>query len=660
MSTNATLRNNFAKRGSTVLCGNNNVNKEKEITQIPKKTTVTNQPLMNTSNSNYNPSNFPSNGINQLKCPIVNKIDNNKIKIKPRENNENDKNASNLYLKRKMTIEVENPKKHSFITNINNSSNNIIGLVANQNSQCKTLQEKDQFKITVKNTHENEVNTDMNISMKISGKKEALTTLNENTEMLTEEAFANGNNPLVNFESKTQRNPTNNIALDSKRASLPLTNENQFIAKSLLHGEIKKRPTGINGNADNINCEEFTNNLDTSSNITSTNPSNINNVVITTTTNVSTCSTAVNSNIQNKFNFKNLINGISINNTSTNQCSSINYSFNLENIAISKENLPKFTNEEYRRMFTRLVRKDFGRSFIQNLFAEEEQMDDFLINHKVTERMRTRMVDWMIEVLTNYKCDDNTFFIAINTMDRFFKAYFQNSLQPAELHLIGVTSMFMASKYEDIYPLRLKIVHEKIAHKKLSCAEIKGKESEISNNLGFILSKPTQWDFINHFIEEIFYTQINNFQVNDKTLNEHYGSAMGSANNTLMQKFSEYEVEIFKHYTPNMLNLLRHVLIYLAKMNCHDYILSTKKPSLIAASTIFVAMKICEQINKEEYVNEYFSKKLTEISQKNENEIIKTAQKILYNAQNFDTIFNGLENLKKIHFNAIIDLKNTK
>ena len=109
-----------------------------------------------------------------------------------------------------------------------------------------------------------------------------------------------------------------------------------------------------------------------------------------------------------------------------------------------------------------------------------------------------------------------------------------------------------------------------------------------------------------------------------------------------------------------MINLLNHVCIYLAKMNCHDYNLMQKKPSLLAASTIFVAIKICEQINKEDYINNYFNNKLSEISQKSENDIIKVAQKILYNAQNFDTLFNGLENLKKVHFNAIIELKNTK
>ncbi len=307
-----------------------------------------------------------------------------------------------------------------------------------------------------------------------------------------------------------------------------------------------------------------------------------------------------------------------------------------------------------------------GKSQLQNLFEEEEELNDFLEIHKISERMRTRMIDWMIEVLTNYKCDDNSFFLACSTMDRYFKTMEDSCLQPAELHLIGVTSMFMASKFEDIYPLRLKIVHEKIAHKKLSMKEIKEKEIQICEKLKFIIGKPTQWEFINYFIEEIFYTK-----VNDKTLKENYGNLMDNNNNLtdlkknkfnvdLNSQFFKYENEIFKNYTPNMINLLRHVVIYLAKMNYHDYSLSTKKPSLIGARTIFVAMKICEQINKEEYVNEYFSKKLTQISQKNESEIIKTAQKILHNAQNFDTIFNGLENLKKIHFNAIIDLKNTK
>lgn len=90
-------------------------------------------------------------------------------------------------------------------------------------------------------------------------------------------------------------------------------------------------------------------------------------------------------------------------------------------------------------------------------------------HESILPHMRARMVDWMVEVLTNFKCDDQTFFIAVSLMDRFF----QNTLvrkEVSDLHIIGVTSMFLASKFEDIVPLRMSQVYEKIAHRKLEKA----------------------------------------------------------------------------------------------------------------------------------------------------------------------------------------------
>jgi hypothetical protein len=43
-----------------------------------------------------------------------------------------------------------------------------------------------------------------------------------------------------------------------------------------------------------------------------------------------------------------------------------------------------------------------------------------LEGHEVNGLLRARMVDWMIEVLTNFKCDDLTFFLAVSMMDRHF------------------------------------------------------------------------------------------------------------------------------------------------------------------------------------------------------------------------------------------------
>jgi len=335
-----------------------------------------------------------------------------------------------------------------------------------------------------------------------------------------------------------------------------------------------------------------------------------------------------------------------------------NTSLNLENLIIntnlSKKN--KIDVEDYREMFSKYVRDDYSNSILKALLEDEKINENFLNNHKITERMRTRMADWMIEVLSNYHCDEATYFESINLMDRYFKEcdIRKQILQPSELHLIGVTSMFIASKYQDIYPLRLKIVQDKIAHNKLTCQEIKDKEEEITRYLNYNIGLPTMWDFINLFLEEIFYINCNKHQIKNQILLDTYYQDI------ITDEDDDLGDLINSKYTKNMLNLLKYVCIYLAKMNCHDYQLMQKKHSLLAASTIFVAIKICEQINKEEYINDYFTEKLNEISNNSENDIIKTAQKILYNAQNFDSKFNGLENLKKVHFNAIIELKETK
>ena len=323
---------------------------------------------------------------------------------------------------------------------------------------------------------------------------------------------------------------------------------------------------------------------------------------------------------------------------------------------LSEQN--KFDKEEYREMFSKLIRDDYSNSIINSLLKEEEENTNFLFKHKINEKMRQRMADWMIEVLSNYHCDELTYFESVNIMDRYFKSCSIKNiiLNPNDLHLIGVTCMFIASKYYDIYPLKLKMVFEKIAHKKLSCQDIKNKEDEIMNSLNFIIGKSNIWEFINCYIEEIFYVKCNDYQINNLILIDNYCNDLKYKN--------EYEIKLSKIfnklYTKNMINLLKKICIYLAKMNCFDYNLIQKKPSLLAASTIFVAIKICEQINKEEYFNDYFVKKLCNVSSYNENDIIIYAQIILYNAKNFDTIFQDLENLKRIHFKAIIDIKGTK
>ena len=112
------------------------------------------------------------------------------------------------------------------------------------------------------------------------------------------------------------------------------------------------------------------------------------------------------------------------------------------------------------------------------------------------------MVDWMIEVLTNFKCDDQTFFVAINLLDRYFKAS-RTELLVNDLHLLGVTAMFIASKYEDILPLKMKIVYEKIAHKRLEIDQIKATELKLLKAIHYRIAAPSVLDFLKVYLRFI-------------------------------------------------------------------------------------------------------------------------------------------------------------
>ena len=96
------------------------------------------------------------------------------------------------------------------------------------------------------------------------------------------------------------------------------------------------------------------------------------------------------------------------------------------------------------------------------------------------------MVDWMIEVCTSFKCSKRTWFLAVLIFDKYLilnknKVVFENS----DVHLIGVVCMYLASKYEDIYPLHSKTVHEQIAHKAIPQKQILHMEGEFLKLFGF-------------------------------------------------------------------------------------------------------------------------------------------------------------------------------
>ncbi|XP_074651270.1 G2/mitotic-specific cyclin-A-like [Tubulanus polymorphus] len=67
----------------------------------------------------------------------------------------------------------------------------------------------------------------------------------------------------------------------------------------------------------------------------------------------------------------------------------------------------------------------------------------------ITNSMRSILVDWLAEVAEEYKLHRETLHLAVNYIDRFLS---QMSVLRGKLQLVGAASMFLAAKFEEIYP----------------------------------------------------------------------------------------------------------------------------------------------------------------------------------------------------------------
>ena len=126
---------------------------------------------------------------------------------------------------------------------------------------------------------------------------------------------------------------------------------------------------------------------------------------------------------------------------------------------------------------------EYGSSIVNAMINKgETDNSQGLEHHDIKGRHRRQMVEWMREVLQVFKSPVDIFYQGVAIMDMYF-ARKQKPLKLDELHEIGVTSIFLASKYSELEPLTLDLMHEKAAHGKISKQDILRREMDILKTL---------------------------------------------------------------------------------------------------------------------------------------------------------------------------------
>ena len=125
--------------------------------------------------------------------------------------------------------------------------------------------------------------------------------------------------------------------------------------------------------------------------------------------------------------------------------------------------------------------------------------------------LRGVLVDWLIEVHTRFHLLPETLFLAINIIDRFLST---KIVQLDKLQLVGVTAMFIASKYEEVLsPHVTNFKH--VADDGFSEEEILSAERYILAALNYDLSYPNPMNFLRRI------SKADNYDIQTRTLGKY-------------------------------------------------------------------------------------------------------------------------------------------
>ncbi|XP_009617571.1 cyclin-A2-4 [Nicotiana tomentosiformis] len=178
----------------------------------------------------------------------------------------------------------------------------------------------------------------------------------------------------------------------------------------------------------------------------------------------------------------------------------------------------------------------------QSNFMETLQRD-------ITQSMRGILVDWLVEVSEEYKLVPDILYLAVHFIDLFLS---QNYVERPKLQLLGITCILIASKYEEIRPLRVEECCF-ITDNTYTKSEVLAMESLALKFLGFQLSGPTAKTFLRRFLR----------------------AAQASYKNPSLE--------------------LECLANYLAELTLVDYGFLKFVPSAIAASSVFLARWTLDQ-----------------------------------------------------------------
>ncbi|KAF4371109.1 hypothetical protein F8388_020836 [Cannabis sativa] len=174
------------------------------------------------------------------------------------------------------------------------------------------------------------------------------------------------------------------------------------------------------------------------------------------------------------------------------------------------------------------------------------------VQSEISANMRGVLVDWLVEVAEEYKLGSETLYLSVSYIDRFLSL---NTIARNKLQLLGVSSLLVASKYEEINPPNVDEFCY-ITDNTYTKDEVVKMEADILKTLKFEMGNPT----VRAFLRRV---------------------------TNIAQERCKLVTNKTKTQTINL--QLEFLGYYLAELSLLDYSCLKFLPSMVAASVTFLA-----------------------------------------------------------------------
>ena len=163
---------------------------------------------------------------------------------------------------------------------------------------------------------------------------------------------------------------------------------------------------------------------------------------------------------------------------------------------------PRMVAEYANEIFSYLNELEFATMANPDYMTDQSELD---------WKMRGILVDWLLEVHTRFRLLPETLFLAVNIIDRFLSC---KVVQLDRLQLVGVTAMFIASKYEEVLSPHVQNFRN-VADDGFTENEILSAERFILAALDYDLSYPNPMNFLRRI------SKADNYDIETRTLGKY-------------------------------------------------------------------------------------------------------------------------------------------